>query len=38
MTYLKYILSETGALLQKSETARLILAALVAFVAGALVF
>jgi hypothetical protein len=38
MTTIKYILSETGALLQKSETARLILAALVAFVVGALVF
>jgi hypothetical protein len=38
MTTIKYILSKTGALLQKSETARLILAALVAFVVGALVF
>jgi hypothetical protein len=38
MTTIKYILSETVALLQKSETARLVLAALVAFVAGALVF
>jgi hypothetical protein len=38
MTYLKYIVSEIGALLQKSETARLALCALVFFVIGALVF
>jgi hypothetical protein len=38
MTTLKYIISEVGALLQKSETARLALCALVFFVIGALVF
>jgi hypothetical protein len=38
MTTIKYILSETVALLQKSETARLVLCALVFFIVGALVF